>query len=163
MLISIYNKTKATLYGLKDPAYLLIQIQNYIRGGVSLDRKHYYFFINFFHLVLPSLSKKQPLIIDVGSNDGWFLRVINRFLPAAKVVCIEPLSFLLPKLEALSQKISNEVNILNFALGYKAVPNIEIHQYESHGISSILELEENNISYMDKGKNLTLVEKAVVE
>ena len=117
MLISIYNKTKATLYGLKDPAYLLIQIQNYIRGGVSLDRKHYYFFINFFHLVLPSLSKKQPLIIDVGSNDGWFLRVINRFLPAAKVVCIEPLSFSSTKARSTFPKNIKRSQYIEFCFG----------------------------------------------
>ena len=102
------NKIKAFLNGLNDPAYLIIQIRNYLSKGVALDRKHYYFFNNFFKIILIKTSKKEPLIIDVGSNDGWFLRVVNRFSPSAKVICIEPLSFLISKLESLSKNISND-------------------------------------------------------
>ena len=82
-------------------------------------------FYNFFedHIHLPRIKKflnnnvilDRPIIIDIGSHKGKFIKLFNDLYKNATIFCFEPNNTLNKNLKDLEKNIK----IFNFALGDK--------------------------------------------
>ncbi len=98
--------------------------------------------------VISNLKKMVPnlnYILDVGANSGQFSKAAIAFYPEAKIDAFEPLPNLFPK-TAKKFKNSKNINIHNLALGNEN-GKIKFNQNEYEHISSILEINSENIHY----------------
>jgi FkbM family methyltransferase len=76
-------------------------------------------------------------VIDVGSNEGQFARMICNFFPRAELYCFEPLNDPFRKLSSWAQAHDGRVHCYQLALGDgEGMP--EMHLHEQHTPSSSL-------------------------
>lgn len=88
------------------------------------------------------LVGQRPVIIDVGANDGWFLRNCDRFFKPICAYVFEPLPAMRKTLENLAQSLDFEVFCRFSALGSKQDECI-MHEYSTSGLSSLHSLSND--------------------
>jgi FkbM family methyltransferase len=158
---NILNKIIALFFGLSDLKYLRIQILNTLKGGQSLSKGYYNFFDIFFNKINLGVESSDYCIYDVGANDGWFARVMLRFVPEAEIISFEPLKSQLASLVQLKDKNKN-FSFYPFALGSENV-KVDINEFGTNGLSSILNFTENSYDYNIRNFDTTIVASYSVE
>ena len=158
---NVANKFFALLFGLNDLKYLSIQILNTLKGGQPLSKGYYNFFDVFFNKINKGVESGTYCIYDVGANDGWFARVMLRFVPEAEIISFEPLKSQKQSLEEIKNKNKN-FNFHPFALGIENC-TVEINEYGTNGLSSILNFTENQYDYKIRNFDTTIVASYSVE
>lgn len=158
---NVANKFFALLFGLSDLKYLSIQILNTLKGGQPLSKGYYNFFDVFFNKINKGVGSNTYCIYDVGANDGWFARVMLRFIPEAEIISFEPLKSQKQSLEEIKNKNKN-FNFHPFALGSENC-TVEINEYGTNGLSSILNFAENQYDYNIRNFDTTIVASYSVE
>lgn len=86
-------------------------------------------------------SKPEPIVFDVGANDGETLEDFLRVFPAARIVAFEPYATCC---EMLERKFRNQphVRIQNVALGAARGTSV-LHLYSGNRMNSLLTLDED--------------------
>ena len=109
-------------------------------GFVDLSYGNYKSYSN----VLPGLiaflvdERMKPVILDVGANDGWFAKIVYRFLgKETLVISFEPLKSMSQKLQAIAIRYKS-YQYESYALGSTSEV-IEITEYDTTGLSSLKE------------------------
>jgi FkbM family methyltransferase len=130
------GKIKLDLFSIKE--YFI-----YLKGFQDLSPNNLIFYKNIFL----SLSKKKNydgyFFIDIGANNGWFIRLVNRF-KKSPILAFEPLVSQHVVLEELAAK-NKYLTLKKCAVG--DISNIlEINEYFSTGLSSL----KNINGYFDK-------------
>jgi len=114
--------------------------------------------------------KNLPIrtIIDVGANEGQFVRMIQRFFPEAMISCFEPIPDAFVQLDGWAKTKNGKVKTFNLALGdYES--EIEILYHTEHSpSSSILKTTEVCENFYPFKKNqqtikvkMTTLDKAI--
>ncbi|WP_114638101.1 FkbM family methyltransferase [Polynucleobacter necessarius] len=88
-------------------------------GFVDLSPGNYKFYSNVLLGLISLLSDERvrPVILDVGANDGWFAKVVYRFLgKEASVISFEPLKSMSQKLQAIADRFKY-IKDESYALG----------------------------------------------
>lgn len=109
--------------------------------------------------VLSNLKKMVPdlnYIIDVGANSGQFSQAAIHFYPNAKVDIFEPLPNQFSKIETKFRGKSN-ISTFNLAMGNEE-GTISFFQNNYGHISSVLEINSDNIHYPKSDKDLNQIE-----
>ena len=130
------SKIKLDLFSINE--YII-----YLKGFQDLSPNNLKFYKNIFI----SLSKKNGydgyFFIDVGANNGWFIRLVNRF-KKSPILAFEPLVSQHEVLEELAAKNKNLI-LKKCAVG-DTTNILEINEYFSTGLSSL----KNINGYFDK-------------
>ncbi len=158
---NILNKIVVLFFALNDLNYLIIQIKNYFKGGQSLSKGYYDFFDIFFNKINLGVESKNYCIYDVGANDGWFARVMLRFVPEAEIISFEPLKSQLKSLVQIKVKNKN-FSFYPFALGSEN-GKVDINEFGTNGLSSILNFTENSYDYNIRNFDTSIVASYSVE
>jgi len=109
--------------------------------------------------VVSNLKKMVPnlnYIIDVGANSGQFSKVANAFYPDAKIDAFEPLPDLFPKM-AKKFTVNKNITVHNLALGNEN-GQIKFNQNDYGHISSILEINSENIHYPKQSNSIPQID-----
>ncbi len=109
--------------------------------------------------VVSNLKKMVPnlnYIIDVGANSGQFSKVANAFYPDAKIDAFEPLPDLFPKM-AKKFTANKNITVHNLALGNEN-GQIKFNQNDYGHISSILEINSENIHYPKQSNSIPQID-----
>jgi FkbM family methyltransferase len=106
------------------------------------------------HKVIPSSDEENwaekldiQTIIDIGSNEGQFIKDITRSLPGRKIIAFEPITSCYEKLILNTKK----ENIVAYNIGLSDTEGVsEINISNTTGSSSILKMKElHEVSYPD--------------
>ena len=106
--------------------------------GQDLSANNYRFYKNFIDRCISS-STKNTHFIDIGANDGWFLKVINRFSKDARITSYEPLLSQHQALDQLKTKYKN-LDVKKVAVGDKE-GTLVINEYGTTGLSSLKKIK----------------------
>lgn len=82
-------------------------------------------------------------IIDIGANNGQFLKASNYFFPKASIYSFEPIPDLFQKLDKLQSK---NIKIFNIAVG-SSTGNFDFHLNAYSHVSSFLNISKENETY----------------
>jgi len=132
-------------------------------GFVDLGPGNYKFYSNIFPKLLNKIGDDASniIILDVGANDGWFAKIVYRFLGEnVKVISFEPLRSMIPNLKELRKTYSN-YSFENIAIG-ENIDRIEITEYVTSGLSSLKEISPN-YKYSDENYNTKTANKYPVD
>lgn len=148
-ILAIY-KVYIAIKDIKISLHSIKELKWELTDSVGLGENNYIFYNNFFSYIL---NNSELLFIDVGANDGWFAKVIFRFMPNATVVSFEPLKSMIPYLENLQNKRKN-YKFENIGLGANNGSAV-IHEFKTTGLSSLknLNYEYDNINFNQEIKN----------
>ncbi len=97
---------------------------------------------------------KLNIVIDIGSNKGQFILILNKYFENIKILSFEPINELLEKQKKFFKNTKNNIKFFNTAVGaFNSKINLNITRRKDS--SSILEIRNiNNI-----GRNFDIVEK----
>ncbi len=110
-------------------------------GFVDLSSGNYKFYSNVLLGLIALLANERmkPVIIDVGANDGWFAKVVYRFLgKETSVISFEPLKSMSQKLQVVASHFKH-YKYESYALG-STNGVVEITEYSTSGLSSLKEI-----------------------
>ena len=84
--------------------------------------------------------KKDIVLVDIGSNEGSYIDLVNKHFKIKKIYCFEPLKKLTDKIK--SRHSQHNLNIYNIALSNK-VKNRNFYEYSISSTSSLY--KQNNL------------------
>lgn len=109
------------------------------------------------HKLLKNIFKKKKIIlVDIGSNEGNYVELINKHLNLKLAYCIEPIQSLTDKINQSFP--GNKIKILNFALSNRRGKK----NFYEYNISSTSSLYKQNNLYKSL-KNLKKISKVQLE
>ena len=138
----------STLFSTRNPIFFVKECFYAPRYGFShLDLEYY----RYIKRLSDFLNGEKVTVIDVGANRGWFVKISYRFFNPIKVIAYEPMELNRRFLSALENKY-------NVITRYFALSDIEkevvFKQYETDGLSSLFDLNENFKFEDNFGSNL---------
>lgn len=98
-------------------------------------------------------GKREPIVFDVGANDGETTQDFLRVFPAARVVAFEPYAKCCAELEEKFRGRPN-VRVQNVALGAARGSSL-LHLYSGNRMNSLLALDEDPANPMRQGFTAT--------
>jgi FkbM family methyltransferase len=128
-------------------------------GMQTLGQGNFIFYNNLFTRLAENTS--NIFIVDVGANDGWFARVAFRFAPEAAVLSFEPLKSQIPYLHRMKATFKN-FDYRTCAIG-EDVSEVEIHEYATSGLSSLLRLDKGRYLYEAQSYKTDVVSEYTVK
>jgi FkbM family methyltransferase len=135
------NALRIAVLRIKIDCSSIREFYAFLCGYARLSKGNYFFYKNFCSKIL---CKGKFAIIDVGANDGWFVKSIFRFSKdenIEKLVSFEPLRSQQKKLETLKSQFKNYYYEC-MAMGEKE-GNCIINEYETTGLSSLRSFHPN--------------------
>jgi FkbM family methyltransferase len=143
------GKIKIDLFSIKE--YMV-----YLKGFQDLSPNNLKFYKNIFLSLRNKNGYDGYFFIDIGANNGWFIRLVNRF-KKSPILAFEPLVSQHAELEDLAAK-NEYLTLKKCAVG--DTPNIlEINEYFSTGLSSL----KNINGYFDKKYDTNIKAKYKVD
>ncbi len=94
------------------------------------------------------------IVIDIGSNKGQFVLILNKYFENIKILSFEPIHELLEKQKKFFKNTKNNIKFFNTAVG-ALNSKIDLNITRSKDSSSILEFEKID----NLGRNFDIVEK----
>ena len=94
------------------------------------------------------------IVIDIGSNKGQFVLILNKYFENIKILSFEPINELLEKQKKFFKNTKNNIKFFNTAVG-ALNSKIDLNITRSKDSSSILEFEKID----NLGRNFDIVEK----
>lgn len=112
-------------------------IYSFLKGNV-LSFASYEILTNFKNEV-----KDVETIIDIGANNGQFLKVAHHFFPEAFIYSFEPIPRLFQRLNKFK---SQNIDVLNIAVG-SSIGEFDFHLNSYSHVSSFLDISKENKTY----------------
>ena len=94
------------------------------------------------------------IAIDIGSNKGQFVLILNKYFENLKILSFEPINELLEKQKKFFKNTKNNIKFFNTAVG-ALNSKIDLNITRGKDSSSILEIENIN----NLGRNFDIIEK----
>lgn len=94
-------------------------------------------------------------ILDIGGNEGQYIKFINNVFPKAKIYSFEPISSCFLKIEKLSKELK-QVTAFNFALGdSNELVDFNLNVFTPS--SSIMKMKQEHITNFPHAKETNLI------
>tara|TARA_B100000579_G_C22820340_1_gene850253 strand:- start:56 stop:796 length:741 start_codon:yes stop_codon:yes gene_type:complete len=94
------------------------------------------------------------IVIDIGSNKGQFVLILNKYFENLKILSFEPINELLEKQKKFFKNTKNNIKFFNTGVG-ALNSKIDLNITRGKDSSSILEIENIN----NLGRNFDIIEK----
>ncbi len=155
--ISLFACIRCDLLNGRSRHFLRETASRLFHGTVYLGPEHYRFYRN----VVENVIQPETIVFDVGANDGWFAKILDRFGKSKRlrIISYEPLQSQQEDLLACKQVIPR-YSYEQCALSSK-VGEMVIHEYATSGLSSLKDLEPT--AYDNAIYDTTLVAEYPVE